>query len=964
MKNTKKKHIFFFILYAISTLSIQAQNENVKTIITSAEATEMCKTHSHSTVSIHDPSIVFDQKQKLYYIFGSHCGVGKSNDAYNWTSVNNSKLFGVINENGQVVSASFNEAFKTNQTKQVKALVGSDVKNITFGNFDAQAWHCALPSPDNGQSWTTDGNMWAPDVVYNPTMQKWCYYLSLNGPTWNSCIILLTADNPEGPYVYQGPVVYSGFINNTDERISYRHTDLEIALGTQNGLPDRYNKGNSWGTYWPHAIDPCVFYDNEENLWMAYGSWSGGIYMLELDEKTGLRDYTVNYPSNYSSKGAGVTSDPYFGKKIAGGYYVSGEGAYIQHIGNYYYLFVSYGGYAPDGGYEMRVFRSEKPDGPYADTQGISAIFTSWQLNYGAGATSDRGEKLLGSYNQWGLMNVGECAQGHNSAIVDDQGRSFVVYHTKFNDGTVGHLVRTHQLFTTSNGWLVAAPFEFKGETANNDSIATREKFSKEEIAGEYQIMIHKYGMNHEEYEEITPITITLNIDGTISGAMTGTWNTTNGTSYATISLNGTTYKGVWIEQHLDPSHIKMLCFTAVSDKGVNVWGARMYDQYSVAYNIKNIQFPIKSGETITKNIALQQPTSYGATLKWTSSDPDVISESGKYAPKAEITPVDLTAQISCGNYYWEHTYKVNAQKEIIPAGDYLSGLKAYYHFNEASLINQYNTDEKGTLFRQTNGKKPTLEEDNERFGKVIHQYFGYPSANTSSYTRFPNPLYGIKNLEGFTLSLWVKRADDNGWDALWSFYNAANPAGQGSRLYMTGNSYIGYNDGAGNYFDINYPNTSICNYIPVGQWTLVTLTFSVTSGFKLYVNGAWKTNMNFASSAGNKATDFEYESVVSFLKTAPYLYMGYGSFWGSAEVYMDDLMVYDRMLSSTDVRALSTMSNRVTDFTIGIGGTSIQEIKAKTPAQTIPIIHDLSGRRVHRPTKGIYIINGKKVIY
>ena len=74
--------------------------------------------------------------------------------------------------------------------------------------------------------------------------------------------------------------------------------------------------------------------------------------------------------------------------------------------------------------------------------------------------------------------------------------------------------------------------------------------------------------------------------------------------------------------------------------------------------------------------------------------------------------------------------------------------------------------------------------------------------------------------------------------------------------------------------------------------------------------------------------------------------------------------MVYDRTLSSTDVRALSTMSNRVTDFTIGIGGTSIQEVRGKSLSTTIPIIYDLSGRRVHHPTKGIYIINGKKVIY
>lgn len=52
---------------------------------------------------------------------------------------------------------------------------------------------------------------------------------------------------------------------------------------------------------------------------------------------------------------ANCTSDPYFGKKIAGGHYVSGEASYIEKIGKYWFLFMSYGGFAPDGGYQMRI---------------------------------------------------------------------------------------------------------------------------------------------------------------------------------------------------------------------------------------------------------------------------------------------------------------------------------------------------------------------------------------------------------------------------------------------------------------------------------------------------------------------------------------------------------------------------------------------------------------------------------
>ena len=185
---------------------------------------------------------------------------------------------------------------------------------------------------------------------------------------------------------------------------------------------------------------------------MSYGSWSGGIYILQLDPNTGLRDYNVTYTGDFDTKGANVTSDPYFGKKIAGGRYVSGEGSYIEHIGNHYYLFMSYGGLEPNGGYEMRVFRSSRPDGPYKDMNGTDAIFTSWKLNYGPNA-DNRGEKLLGAYNHWGFMNVGERAQGHNSVLAAEDGRTYLVYHTKFNDGTAGHQVRVHQLFLNRSGW-------------------------------------------------------------------------------------------------------------------------------------------------------------------------------------------------------------------------------------------------------------------------------------------------------------------------------------------------------------------------------------------------------------------------------------------------------------------------------------------------------------------------------
>lgn len=35
-------------------------------------------------------------------------------------------------------------------------------------------------------------------------------------------------------------------------------------------------------------VDPDVFYDKDNNLWMVYGSYSGGIFIMKMDPVTGM----------------------------------------------------------------------------------------------------------------------------------------------------------------------------------------------------------------------------------------------------------------------------------------------------------------------------------------------------------------------------------------------------------------------------------------------------------------------------------------------------------------------------------------------------------------------------------------------------------------------------------------------------------------------------------------------------
>lgn len=923
--------------------------------ITAADAKSMYKNITMRHVSVHDPSIVYNPSDQYYYIFGSHRAQARTRDMQNWNSF--LAPWGIPNANGTMREVSNSEAFVTPQVKKVT--IGG--KEVDFTNFNAFAWSAAYGD------YSVDGNMWAPDIIYNKVMNKWCMYLSINGPSWNSSIILLTSDAINGTYVYQGPVVVTGFNSATNANVSYQKTDMQLALGTLSALPSRYNKGSRWGSFWPHAIDPCVFYDEDGKLWMAYGSWSGGIWMLRLNEQTGLRDYDVTYSSDYDSKNEGVTSDPYFGKKIAGGYYVSGEGPYIEHIGKYYYLFVTYGELQANGGYEMRVFRSSKPDGPYTDSKGTSAIYSRYALNYGVNPDT-RGEKLLGPYGEWGYTtvgNVGETAQGHNSVIDAEDGNTYLVYHTRFHNAGEGHQVRVHQLFLNENGWLVAAPFEYNGEKWNNDSIATRKCFEDSDLLGTYQVLVHKYSIDRQNMEQVTPVTITLNADGTISGTYRGTWSTTDGTSYITLSFNGNTYKGVAIEQQLEPTTIKAVAITGVNvSSGLNMWAYKMRDDYSIAYTLNNSTIPVTNYKIINGNVNLCDfNLQDNVELTWTSSAPDIISEEGKYNPAGleADSMVTLVGKLTCGNYYWSQTYTVRAKAESIPTGNYASGMVAYYGFDEQPLTNSYNTNQRATLLSRGGGAKPVLLSDHERTGQFIHQYGA--TYDKSSYVQVSNPFYQGSIKDGVTLSFWLKRNTDDLVNDIFCFYNY-NPV---KRFFMTGNSYFGYTDNDGNWFDINNPESrKLSSQIPVGAWNHVVVTISRTDGIKLYVNRSSKTSMAYTGDLDgvtvNSKAKCDFNLIIDHIPNCRYFYFGYDTKLGSADICVDDLMIYDRILSYEDVSALYTMETRVFDFNqlaLGIDRTITHSQQTKNNGW----IYNLQGQRVANPTKGIYIQDGKKHI-
>lgn len=667
-------------IFAFSALSSAAQ-----TTVTDADLQGAYSARQYNKrVVCHDPSIVIDNitnpASPTYYIYGSHLGRGKTTAAENyqeWTvfkadesnATATNSLF--CNLSGTLVN--YADAYTTHAVTSVKDYAG---KTVTFGNFDAHGWQ------KKGN--TVKGMQWAPDVIYNKTMKRWCMYMSLNGDNWASSIVCFTSDNVEGPWKYQGPVVFSGFLgkyahNGYAAADDWKKTDFTIATG-ETSLPERYNVGDKWGSFWPNCIDPCVFYDDQDNLWMSYGSWSGGIFLLRLDKNNGLRDYTYTFPYEVNGKAAtstaasaNTTSDPYFGKKIAGGYYVSGEASYVEKIGSHYFLFMSYGGLVSTGGYQMRVFRSDNPEGPYVDCNGTSAVFNRYLMNYSATAVDNRGVLLFGGY-KWDPMSGAEIAQGHNSAFTDKEGRSFVVYHSRFTNKGEGHEVRVHQLFLNDEGWIMAAPFEFDGETITNNDIATKASIADTEIAGDYQFLRHEYGQNTEAKAYETPVNIRLNADGTISGAENGKWERTAGTDYIALTIDDVVYRGVLVRQTIDYTNIPAIAIAALSSssgsttlgqksytKQQEVWAVKADAKAAIKYTANKINLPFDDGTVLEETPVLPTEGKLGTNISWKSSDESILTSDGKVKGQGEVT---MTMIVSKDDYVYTKDYTIVVEAE------------------------------------------------------------------------------------------------------------------------------------------------------------------------------------------------------------------------------------------------------------------------------------------------------------
>lgn len=475
----------------------------------SSEEIEKNKGSFSAGASVHDPSIY--EENSTYYIFGSHMEAAKSDDLREWKSFASG-----VSQNNHLFNNLFDEPRK--------------------------AFEFVGKNEEGGYS------VWAPDVIYNKKTGKYMMYFCTTSTYKRSSICFATADTPEGPYTFQDTILHSGF----------RTADMknkEKIFGKEDFNMRKYMLSGDYNNLqWPNALDPSVFYDEDDRMWMVYGSWSGGIFILEIDQETGYPIFPEEDEKN--------EIDGYYGKHLIGGMHLSCEGPYVLYDkeDGYYYLFVSYGGLNADGGYQIRLYRSERPDGPYLDYSGGT-------FSMGVDDHSKYGLKMMGNYT-FPSLPYSYMSPGHNSAFVDKDGKMYIVYHQRFSNMGEIHEPRVHQIFKNQDGWLVAAPFATQGEELRE------KKTGKKDIAGSYYYVNHGTDISSEVHEaEKIQLTSAGKIRNS-SDKSIGEFVTEGNSPYIALNINGEEYKGVLVDMK-DEAGNPVLCFTAAGNNNQSIWGVK-----------------------------------------------------------------------------------------------------------------------------------------------------------------------------------------------------------------------------------------------------------------------------------------------------------------------------------------------------------------------------------------------------
>ena len=370
-----------------------------------------------------------------------------------------------------------------------------------------------------------------------------------------------------------------------------------------------------------NAIDPAVIH-NDFHTWMVYGSYFGGIALVELDRKDPSK---LLHPGTHGKTVASRTTDTVFdistlekAKAAPKNDPTAGQGIegasilYHKHIyTGYYYLFVSHDNL--EWSYNCRVGRSKNIEGPYLDYNGKPLIYDQRKL----GEDTVYGTKIIGPY-RWKSTETGWAGTGHTTVFqVQTKVENYVMFGSNSKwEGSRGSYLGLRRIFWSKDGWPMLSPCLYAGEDMDigsgsnlvgNDLIPFDNEVRKDGIlnsgdSAQWDFIVFSQSQDRSNRRVDESTVYTLKADGTIEGGgkwKIGFWNShhiiddcitddgrrfgqsflVNGVSMLVELPGGVKADGVCAYGWDQDRKCQTVFFTGLTDRGVAVWGQRIPPQ-------------------------------------------------------------------------------------------------------------------------------------------------------------------------------------------------------------------------------------------------------------------------------------------------------------------------------------------------------------------------------------------------
>lgn len=304
-----------------------------------------------------------------------------------------------------------------------------------------------------------------------------------------------------------------------------------------------------------NAIDPSVILAENGEQWMVYGSYFGGLYALRLQPETGLAMQAGDLGHCVARRANGKKDN------------IEAPEIIYNPTFRKYYLFVSYDPLMTT--YNVRVGRSDTPDGPFLDYFG-----TDMRLE------TNNFPILTHAYRF--DSHPGWAGTAHGGVVGD--GETFYLMHQgRLSPENMLMDLHLRRLYWTSDGWPVVSPERYAGLPDTT--------FTAADFVGEWELILIRdskyrrelwagqilWGEGELKEDEVcVAVHYTFHSDGTITGEQRGAWSY-DPAGGLTLRLGEEEIDGLIPHLGQDwENERKTLLFTGLEKHGFSVWGKRV----------------------------------------------------------------------------------------------------------------------------------------------------------------------------------------------------------------------------------------------------------------------------------------------------------------------------------------------------------------------------------------------------